>query len=84
MHTFYKYVIIDFPDDLRDQLYIDWDNLKIFGRIYLAKEGINIKVISTSEIKVSILIDEEYTELALKALHSAYGLDRDTDRIGSP
>ncbi|MDC0191587.1 aspartate kinase [Rhodospirillales bacterium] len=50
----------------------------------LAKKGINIKVISTSEIKVSILIDEEYTELALKALHSAYGLDRDTDRIGSP
>ena len=50
----------------------------------LAKEGINIKVISTSEIKVSILIDEEYTELALKALHSAYGLDRDTDPIGSP
>ncbi len=50
----------------------------------LAKEGINIKVISTSEIKVSILIDEEYTELALKTLHSAYGLDRDTDRIGSP
>ena len=50
----------------------------------LAKKGINIKVISTSEIKVSVLIDEEYTELALKALHSAYGLDRDTDRIGSP
>ena len=49
----------------------------------LAKKGINIKVISTSEIKVSILIDEEYTELALKALHSAYGLDRDTDRIES-
>jgi len=50
----------------------------------LAKKGINIKVISTSEIKVSVLIDEEYTELALKTLHSAYGLDRDTDRIGSP
>ena len=50
----------------------------------LAKKGINIKVISTSEIKVSVLIDEEYTELALKALHSAYGLDRDTGRIGSP
>ena len=50
----------------------------------LAKKGINIKVISTSEIKVSVLIDEEYTELALKALHSAYGLDRDIDRIGSP
>ena len=50
----------------------------------LAKKGINIKVISTSEIKVSVLIDEEYTELALKTLHSAYGLDRDTDRIRSP
>ena len=50
----------------------------------LAKKGINIKVISTSEIKVSVLIDEEYTELALKSLHSAYGLNRDTDRIGSP
>ena len=50
----------------------------------LAKKGINIKVISTSEIKVSVLIDEEYTELALKTLHSAYGLDRNTDRIGSP
>ena len=50
----------------------------------LAKKGINIKVISTSEIKVSVLIDEEYTELALKALHSAYDLDRHTDRIGSP
>jgi len=50
----------------------------------LAKKGINIKVISTSEIKVSVLIDEEYTELALKTLHSAYGLDRDTDRIGLP
>ena len=47
----------------------------------LAKKGINIKVISTSEIKVSILIDEEYTELALKAIHTAYGLDRDTDCI---
>ena len=41
----------------------------------LAKEGINIQVISTSEIKVSVLIDEKYTELALRALHTAYGLD---------
>jgi aspartate kinase len=42
----------------------------------LANKSINIKVISTSEIKVSILIDEEYTELALRTLHSAYGLDQ--------
>jgi len=41
----------------------------------LAKKGINIQVISTSEIKVSVLIAEEYTELALRALHTAYGLD---------
>ncbi len=43
----------------------------------LAEKGINIMVISTSEIKVSVLIGEEYTELALRALHSAYGLDAD-------
>ncbi len=41
----------------------------------LAERGINIQVISTSEIKVSVLIDEEYTELAIRALHAAYGLD---------
>ena len=43
----------------------------------LAEKGINIQVISTSEIKVSVLIAEEYTELAVRALHSAYGLDAD-------
>ena len=41
----------------------------------LAEKGINIQVISTSEIKVSVLIAEEYTELALRSLHTAYGLD---------
>ncbi|MGH7001717.1 MAG: aspartate kinase [Stellaceae bacterium] len=41
----------------------------------LAAKGINILVISTSEIKVSVLVAEEYTELALRALHTAYGLD---------
>ncbi len=43
----------------------------------LAEKGINIQVISTSEIKVSVLIAEEYTELALRSLHTAYGLDAD-------
>lgn len=43
----------------------------------LAEKGINIQVISTSEIKVSVLIAEEYTELAVRALHTAYGLDSD-------
>jgi aspartate kinase len=41
----------------------------------LAENGINIQVISTSEIKVSVLIAEKYAELALRALHTAYGLD---------
>ncbi|MFZ4761683.1 MAG: aspartate kinase [Alphaproteobacteria bacterium] len=41
----------------------------------LADKGINIQVITTSEIKVSVLIAEEYTELALRTLHTAYGLD---------
>lgn len=41
----------------------------------LADKGINIHVISTSEIKVSVLIDADYTELAVRSLHAAYGLD---------
>jgi aspartate kinase len=41
----------------------------------LSDKGINIQVISTSEIKVSVLVAEEYTELALRSLHTAYGLD---------
>jgi len=41
----------------------------------LAEKGINIQVISTSEIKVSVLISEEYTELALRSLHTAFDLD---------
>ena len=42
----------------------------------LAEKGVNIKVISTSEIKISVLIPAEYTELAVRALHAAYGLDK--------
>jgi aspartate kinase len=41
----------------------------------LAERGINIQVISTSEIKVSVLVAAEYTELAVRALHTAYQLD---------
>jgi aspartate kinase len=42
----------------------------------LAAKGVNIQVISTSEIKISVLIDEAYTELAVRALHAAYELDK--------
>ncbi|MDH4396442.1 MAG: aspartate kinase [Limnobacter sp.] len=42
----------------------------------LSEEGINIQMISTSEIKVSVLIDDKYMELAVRALHKAFGLDK--------
>ena len=40
----------------------------------LAKEGINIRMISTSEIKISVVVDEKYLELGVRALHDAFGL----------
>ena len=43
----------------------------------LAEKGINIQLISTSEIKISVLIHKDYLELAIRALHTAYGLDRE-------
>ena len=43
----------------------------------LADEGINIQMISTSEIKISVVINEKYLELAVRALHTAFGLDKD-------
>ena len=42
----------------------------------LSEDGINIQMISTSEIKISVLIDEKYTELAVRALHKAFGLEK--------
>ena len=44
----------------------------------LSREGINIMMISTSEIKISCVIDEKYLELAMRSLHAAFGLDRTT------
>ena len=46
----------------------------------LSQEGINILMISTSEIKISVVIDEKYLELAVRALHSAFELDGDKSR----
>jgi len=42
----------------------------------LAADGINIRMISTSEIKISVVVDEKYAELGVRALHSEFGLDR--------
>jgi aspartate kinase len=51
---------------------------KMFGT--LSEEGINIQMISTSEIKTSVVIDEKYMELAVRALHRAFGLDGEPAR----
>ncbi|MFL0797137.1 MAG: aspartate kinase [Cellvibrionaceae bacterium] len=45
----------------------------------LAEEGINIQMITTSEIKTTVVIDEKYLELAVRALHTAFGLDKDVE-----
>jgi aspartate kinase len=50
---------------------------RMFGA--LAKEGINIRMISTSEIKISVVVDERYLELGVRALHSAFGLEAEPD-----
>jgi aspartate kinase len=42
----------------------------------LAEEGINIQMISTSEIKISVVVDEKYMELAVRVLHKAFDLDQ--------
>ena len=46
----------------------------------LADEGINIQMISTSEIKISVVVDEKYLELGVRALHTAFGLEKPTNR----
>ena len=48
----------------------------------LAEEGINIEMISTSEIKVSCVIDAKYTELAVRVLHEAFGLNKSVENAG--
>ncbi|MEW5944090.1 MAG: aspartate kinase [Pseudomonadota bacterium] len=47
----------------------------------LAEEGINIQMISTSEIKISVVIDEKYMELAVRVLHKAFGLDQEASPL---
>ncbi|MCX7107774.1 MAG: aspartate kinase [Methylococcales bacterium] len=47
----------------------------------LASEGINIRMIATSEIKISVVVDEKYMELAVRALHAAFELDKVTEEV---
>ena len=48
----------------------------------LGDEGINIHMISTSEIKISVVVDEKYLELGVRALHAAFGLDAPAKAVG--
>jgi aspartate kinase len=50
----------------------------------LSEEGINIQMITTSEIKTSVVIDEKYMELAVRALHKAFELDGEPHRLRRP
>jgi aspartate kinase len=47
----------------------------------LSEEGINIQMISTSEIKTSVVIDEKYMELAVRSLHRAFELDGEPAKV---
>jgi aspartate kinase len=53
---------------------------RMFNALY--REGINIKMISTSEIKISVVIDEKYLELGVRALHTEFGLDAPAEPVG--
>ncbi len=50
----------------------------------LSEEGINIQMISTSEIKTSVIINDKYMELAVRALHKAFGLDSENGQVAKP
>lgn len=49
----------------------------------LADEMINIKMISTSEIKISVVVEEKYLELAVRALHAGFELDQELPEVAS-
>ena len=72
----YKFVTLKDFHEIREPLLDVCLAAEVRGTLLLAEEGINIKMISTSEIKVSVVIDDKYTELAVRALHKAFKLDQ--------
>ena len=58
--SFYRYVILDAPFDLRDELYLQWNELGVLGRIYLAHEGVNAQ----------LSVPEHNWEAFVKAVHA--------------
>lgn len=68
--SFYKYVIIENPDELRDQFFYNWSLLGVLGRIYLAKEGINAQLSLPTEkfdlFKEKLYGDERFADVPFK------------------
>lgn len=68
--SFYKYVIIDDPSALRDQLFLTWKSLHVLGRIYVAKEGINAQLSVPAEnfeaFKKDLYTDSRFAEIPFK------------------
>lgn len=68
--SFYKYVIIENPDELRDQFFYEWSLLGVLGRIYLAKEGINAQLSLPTEkfdlFKEKLYGDERFADVPFK------------------
>ena len=72
--TFYEFKNIDDLDIQKIELKKFCLFNKLRGTVILAKEGINIQLITTSEIKISVVIEEKYLELAVRSLHSTFDL----------
>ena len=72
----YKFVPLPDAAELRERLHAQAVAAGLKGTILLAEEGINIQMISTSEIKTSVVIDEKYMELAVRTLHKAFELEQ--------
>lgn len=68
--SFYKYVIIDHPNELRDQLFLQWKSLDILGRIYVAKEGINAQMsipeANFDAFKTNLFANPYFTDIPFK------------------
>lgn len=68
--SFYRYVIINEPPVLRDELYLQWNKLSVFGRIYLAKEGINAQLSvpehNFEQFKNMLNADERFKNMPFK------------------
>jgi UPF0176 protein len=68
--SFYRYIIIDNPEELRDELFLEWSDLNCFGRIYLAKEGINAQMSvpehNWEEFKEKLYARREFKDIPFK------------------